>query len=68
MNGRLETGDLGRLDAEGFLYLTGRPKRFAKIAGHRLGLDALDRELFAVCPVACLALREHIPVAPRQAP
>ena len=66
MRGRLETGDLGRLDAEGFLYLTGRTKRFAKIAGYRLGLDEIEQELFAVCPVACLDLGEKIAVAHEQ--
>jgi acyl-CoA synthetase (AMP-forming)/AMP-acid ligase II len=66
MNGRLETGDLGRLDWEGFLYLTGRTKRFAKIAGYRLGLDEIEKELFAVCPVACLGLGEKIAVAHEQ--
>src|SRR6202789_3212669 len=66
MNGRLETGDLGRLDIEGFLYLTGRTKRFAKIAGYRLGLDEIEKELFSVCPVACLDLGEKIAVAHEQ--
>jgi acyl-CoA synthetase (AMP-forming)/AMP-acid ligase II len=66
MNGRLETGDLGRLDADGFLYLTGRTKRFAKIAGYRLGLDEIEQELFTVCPVACLDLGEKIAVAHEQ--
>src|SRR6202522_1502004 len=66
MSGRLETGDLGRLDAEGFLYLTGRTKRFAKIAGYRLGLDEIEKELFSVCPVACLDLGEKIAVAHEQ--
>ena len=66
MMGRLETGDLGRLDAEGFLYLTGRTKRFAKIAGYRLGLDEIEKELFSVCPVACLDLGEKIAVAHEQ--
>ena len=66
MKGRLETGDLGRLDADGFLYLTGRAKRFAKIAGYRLGLDEIEQELATVCPVACLDLGEKIAVAHEQ--
>jgi acyl-CoA synthetase (AMP-forming)/AMP-acid ligase II len=66
MKGRLETGDLGRVDAEGFLYLTGRAKRFAKIAGYRLGLDEIEQELIAVCPVACLDFGEKIAVAHEQ--
>ena len=67
LEGRLETGDLGRLDAEGFLYLTGRAKRFAKIAGYRLGLDEIERELVAVCSVACIDLGEKIGVVHEQA-
>ncbi len=66
MKGRLESGDLGRLDAEGFLYLTGRTKRFAKIAGYRLGLDEIEQELFAVCSVACIDLGEKIAVVHEQ--
>jgi acyl-CoA synthetase (AMP-forming)/AMP-acid ligase II len=66
MKGRLETGDLGRLDAKGFLYLTGRAKRFAKIAGYRLGLDEIEQELIAICPVACLDFGEKIAVAHEQ--
>lgn len=63
MKGRLETGDLGRLDQAGFLTLTGRAKRFAKIAGYRLGLDEIEQELTAICPVACLDLGDKIAVA-----
>ncbi len=41
--GRLETGDLGRLDAEGYLTVTGRAGRFAKLYGQRIALDELER-------------------------
>jgi acyl-CoA synthetase (AMP-forming)/AMP-acid ligase II len=40
--GVLHTGDLGYLDG-GFLYLTGRTKRIAKIVGLRLSLDDIER-------------------------
>ena len=62
LNGRLETGDLGRIDPEGFLYLTGRSKRFAKIAGYRLDLDVIEEDLVTVCPVACIDLGDKIAV------
>ena len=62
LNGRLETGDLGRLDPDGFLYLVGRTKRFAKIAGNRLGLDEIENDLSTVCSVVCLDLGDEIAV------
>ena len=40
--GVLRTGDLGFLD-EGFLYLTGRRKRIAKLLGLRISLDDVER-------------------------
>jgi acyl-CoA synthetase (AMP-forming)/AMP-acid ligase II len=42
MQGVLRTGDLGRMDAEGFLYVSGRLRRFVKLAGHRVGLDEAE--------------------------
>ena len=40
--GVLHTGDLGYLDG-GFLYLTGRQKRIAKVLGLRISLDDVER-------------------------
>ncbi len=39
----LNTGDLGYFDKDGFFYITGRKKRFAKIFGHRINLDEIEQ-------------------------
>jgi acyl-CoA synthetase (AMP-forming)/AMP-acid ligase II len=52
LGGVLRTGDLGRLDDEGFLFLSGRSARIAKVFGLRLNLDDVET-----------ALREHGPAA-----
>lgn len=40
--GVLYTGDLGRIDETGYVYITGRKNRIAKIAGQRINLDELE--------------------------
>ncbi len=44
---RLHTGDLGRWTAEGLLEVTGRRSRVAKVLGHRVDLDHVERGLRA---------------------
>lgn len=43
--GRLATGDLARYDCDGYVYITGRLKRFIKITGNRIGLDEIENRL-----------------------
>lgn len=49
--GRLSTGDLGRVDDDGFFYITGRLKRFIKVSGNRIGLDEVEQALQAALNV-----------------
>lgn len=59
-NGMLKTGDLGYLDDEGFLFLVGRSKRIAKIAGLRINLDELEVRVRENGPAAAIAHGETI--------
>lgn len=45
LGGVLHTGDLGRVDGDGCFFITGRRKRFLKMAGVRVGLDELEAAL-----------------------
>lgn len=53
---RLHTGDIGRLDADGYLYIVGRKKRIIKRYGYRIPLDELQEEISkkANCPLICV--------------
>lgn len=62
-NGRLETGDMAKRDADGFFYIVGRKKRFLKIFGNRVNLDETERMVksFAVnCDCACAGVDDKL--------
>jgi acyl-CoA synthetase (AMP-forming)/AMP-acid ligase II len=42
LEGVLHTGDIGIIDSDGFLRLTGRTKRIAKVYGLRVSLDEVE--------------------------
>ncbi|MBE6101876.1 MAG: AMP-dependent synthetase [Selenomonas ruminantium] len=54
--GRYETGDMARCDADGIYTIVGRRKRFLKIFGKRTNLEEVEhllRQHFSVVELAC---------------
>lgn len=54
--GTLFTGDLAKIDSDGFYYIVGRKKRFLKIYGNRVNLDEVEKllkERFEDIDIAC---------------
>lgn len=49
-HGKLVTGDMARVDEEGFYYIIGRKKRFLKIFGNRVNLDETERLIKGAFP------------------
>jgi acyl-CoA synthetase (AMP-forming)/AMP-acid ligase II len=60
LGGRLATGDLGRLDAEGYLFITGRSSRIAKVYGMRINLDEIEQRAGVGLPLAAIEAQERV--------
>lgn len=50
LGGWYDTGDLARVDEEGYVYLLGRLKRFAKVSGEMVSLTAVEDALAGAFP------------------
>ena len=61
--GVLHTGDIARVDADGFYYITGRMKRFVKVWGNRCNLDATEQLVKAITAnCACVGVDDLITI------
>ena len=62
-HGILYTGDIARKDKDGFYYITGRMKRFVKVWGNRINLDAIEQMTKPIIEdCACIGSDDHVQI------
>lgn len=67
-HGILHTGDMARVDEDGFYYITGRKKRFVKIWGNRCNLDQIEQMVKTITTsCACAGVDDKVTVFVTQA-
>lgn len=71
-HGVLYTGDMVKMDSDGFFYIVGRKKRFLKLWGYRVGLDECENIIKRAFDVECACVGDdrcmQIYVTSRQDP
>jgi acyl-CoA synthetase (AMP-forming)/AMP-acid ligase II len=64
-HGILLTGDLARIDDDGFYWVVGRKKRFLKVYGNRINLDEIEgilKDKYRDIELACSGVDDNIVV------
>ena len=63
INGTYYTGDLGRMDEDGFFYVTGRKSDFVKVGGEKVSTREIEEHLLEIGDIAeaaVIGIQDHI--------